>query len=143
MARRYALLRLRAGQTQPEPATEVNVIPVIDISLVLLVVLFVTAPLLSYPALPVHLPPAREVPNQEPVIAVTFARDGSLSVRAAPSSWDALVPDLRREVARRPRAPVLLRADRAVSYRIVQRLIAAAQAAGAKSIALAVEPVKP
>ena len=44
---KFALLRLRRSQTEAEPVTEVNIIPVIDISLVLLVILFVTAPLLS------------------------------------------------------------------------------------------------
>ena len=51
---RYSLLRLRHNQTEAEPVTEVNIIPVIDISLVLLVILFVTAPMLSYPNLPVN-----------------------------------------------------------------------------------------
>ncbi|MDE2490437.1 MAG: biopolymer transporter ExbD, partial [Elusimicrobia bacterium] len=127
---------------EPEPAVEVNIIPVIDISLVLLVILFVTAPLLSYPALPVDLPKASEPPNQDLTIAVTFARDGSLSVRAAPSSWATLESDLAREVRRRPGEIVLLRVDAAAPYRVVQRLIAAAKAAGARSIALATEPPK-
>ena len=137
---KYALLRLRAQTPEAEPVTEVNIIPVIDISLVLLVILFVTAPLLSYPTLPVSLPLARQPPNQDLTIAVTYALDGALSVRAAASSWDALVPDLRGEVEKRRNATVLLRVDRAVPYRTVQRLIAAAKASGAASIALATEP---
>ncbi len=47
---KYAALRLRAQTPEPQPVTEVNIIPVIDISLVLLVILFVTAPLLSSPS---------------------------------------------------------------------------------------------
>lgn len=137
---KYAFLRLRAQSPEPEPVTEVNIIPVIDISLVLLVILFVTAPLLSHPTLPVDLPPAKQPPNQDVTIAVTCAKDGSVSVRAAPSSWDLLPFDLAREVKKRPESVVLIRADREVPYRTVQRLIAAAKAAGAKSIALATEP---
>lgn len=137
---KYALLRMRAGTPEPEPVTEVNIIPVIDISLVLLVILFVTAPLLSYPTLPVDLPPASALANQELTIAVTCLKDGSLSVRAAPTSWEALVSDLRREVDRRRGAIVLLRADRTVPYRVIQRLIVAAKSAGAQQIALATEP---
>ena len=140
---KYALLRLRAQTPEAEPVTEVNIIPVIDISLVLLVILFVTAPLLSYPTLPVSLPPAHSPPNQDLTIAVTYAADGALSVRAAPSSWDKLVPDLSGEVAKRKESVVLLRVDQSVPYRTVQRLIAAAKASGAKSIALATEQIKP
>jgi biopolymer transport protein ExbD len=139
---KYAMLRLRAQTPEAQPVTEVNIIPVIDISLVLLVILFVTAPLLSYPTLPVELPPARQPPNQDLTIAVTYARDGALSVRAAASSWDRLVPDLKGEVEKRKSSVVLLRVDQAVPYRTVQRLIAAAKAAGAASIALATEPPK-
>ena len=140
---RYALLRLRAQTPEPEPVTEVNIIPVIDISLVLLVILFVTAPLLSYPTLPVNLPAAHQPPNQDLTIAVTCAKDGALSVRAASSSWAALATDLRREIQERPGSVVLLRVDRTVPYRTVQRLIAAAKAAGASEIALATESSKP
>jgi biopolymer transport protein ExbD len=137
---KYALLRMRAGTPEPEPVTEVNIIPVIDISLVLLVILFVTAPLLSYPTLPVDLPPASAPPNQELTIAVTHAKDGALSVRAAPTTWDALADDLRREIDRKKGAIVLIRADKTTPYRIVQRLIAAAKSSGAGQIALATEP---
>ena len=138
----YAALRMRAATPEPEPVTEVNIIPVIDISLVLLVILFVTAPLLSYPTLPVELPPASAAPNQELTIAITYAKDGALSVRAAPSTWSTLVPELRRELDRKRGGIVLVRADKATPYRIVQRLIAAAKQAGAPQIALATEPPK-
>lgn len=140
---KYAMLRLRAQTPEAEPVTEVNIIPVIDISLVLLVILFVTAPLLSYPTLPVDLPLAHQTPNQDLTIAVTYARDGALSVRAAPSSWANLVPDLKGEVEKRRNSIVLLRVDQAVPYRTVQKLIAAAKSSGARSIALATEPPAP
>ncbi|MBI3289046.1 MAG: biopolymer transporter ExbD [Elusimicrobia bacterium] len=139
---KYALARMRALTPEAEPVTEVNIIPVIDISLVLLVILFVTAPLLSYPTLPVNLPSAMVPPNQELTIAVTCAKDGTLSVRAAPSSWDRLTSDLRAETAKKRRAIVLLRADKTVPYRTIQRLIAAAKTAGASQVALATQPAK-
>lgn len=139
---KYALLRMRANSPEPEPVTEVNIIPVIDISLVLLVILFVTAPLLAYPTLPVELPPASASPNQELTIALTCALDGALSVRAAASSWDTVVSDLRVEVDKKKGAIVLIRADKSVPYKTIQRLIAAAKSAGAMQIALATEPPK-
>lgn len=139
---RYAFLRLRAKTPQPQPVTEVNIIPVIDISLVLLVILFVTAPLLSYPTLPVDLPRASQEPNQDLTIALTYSKGGVLSVRAATSSWQTVEADLRREVERRRGSIVLVRADQAVPYRVIQRLIAAAKSAGAANIALATEPPK-
>jgi biopolymer transport protein ExbD len=93
--------------------------------------------------LPVDLPPAHQPPNQDLTIAVTYAKDGALSVRAASSSWDKLVPDLGAEVAKRKDSIVLLRVDQSIPYRTVQRLIAAAKSSGAKSIALATDQIKP
>ena len=139
---KYALMRMRANSPEPEPVTEVNIIPVIDISLVLLVILFVTAPLLAYPTLPVSLPPASALPNQELTIALTCALDGALSVRAGATTWDTVVSDLRREVDKKRGAIVLIRADKSVPYRTIQRLIAVAKSAGAPQIALATEPIK-
>ncbi|MEK7388416.1 MAG: biopolymer transporter ExbD [Elusimicrobiota bacterium] len=138
----YSLLRMRSSSPEPEPVTEVNIIPVIDISLVLLVILFVTAPLLAYPTLPVELPAAGTPPNQELTIAVTYLKNGSLSVRASPSSWEDLTSDLRREIDRKRGGIVLLRADAATPYRIIQRLILSAKSAGAPQIALATEPAR-
>lgn len=140
MAKKGGLTALRAPEAQP--VTEVNIIPVIDISLVLLVILFVTAPLLAYPTLPVELPPASALPNQELTIAVTCMANGDLSVRAASTTWPTIVADLTREVEKKKGAIVLIRADKSVHYKVIQRLIAAAKASGAGAIALATEPPK-
>lgn len=136
----YALLRLRRLQTRSEPVSEVNIIPVIDISLVLLVILFVTAPLLSYPNLPLQLPRGGAASDDDAALAVTLAGDGSLAVRSESTAWERLEPRLAAELARRPESLVLLRVDKTVPYREVQRLLAAAKAAGARRIAFGTEP---
>ena len=138
----YALLRLRRNQTEAEPVTEVNIIPVIDISLVLLVILFVTAPMLSVPNVPVDLPKASPPESKGETIAVTFTKDERLTVRAEGSGWDTLETDIARELKRTPESVLLLRVDRAVPYRQVQRLMLAAQRAGARRISFGTEPVK-
>jgi biopolymer transport protein ExbD len=136
----YALLKLRHNESELEPVTEVNVIPIIDISLVLLVILFVTAPLLSYPNLPVKLPKAQATESSDQTIAITYTNDGRLSLRSAETPWMTLEEGLKAELQKRPNLIVLLRVDKTVPYRIVARLIAAAKAAGAKQIALGTEP---
>lgn len=136
----FPLLRLRAQEVPAEPVTEVNIIPVIDISLVLLVILFVTAPLLSVPNTPVDLPAAASGMEEQDSVAVTLTREGTVSVRARESSWETLGADLADELRRKPDAPVVLRVDRAVPYREVQRLLDAAQRAGARSLSFGTEP---
>ena len=137
---KYALLRLRHNQQEAEPATEVNIIPVIDISLVLLVILFVTAPLLSTPNLPVSLPRSSAPESQEPTIAVTLTKEGRLALRSTDADWAGLPQALRDELARQPEATVLLRVDKTVPYREVEKLLAAAKSAGAGKIALGTAP---
>lgn len=136
---KYALLRLRHSQPEPEPVTEVNIIPVIDISLVLLVILFVTAPLLSYPSLKVSLPQAAGEGGDGDTIAVTCTKDGRLAVRAADADWTTLGPELSEELEKHPNAAVVLRVDKAVPYRTVERLLALAKDAGARAIAVGTE----
>jgi biopolymer transport protein ExbD len=138
----FPLLRLRARQEQPEPVTEVNIIPVIDISLVLLVILFVTAPLLSVPSTPVDLPEAAASADKGDSVAITLTAAGALSVRAVDADWDSLGQALAEELRKKPESAVVLRVDRSVPYREVQRLMTAAQRAGARSISFGTEPRK-
>ncbi len=133
---RYPLLHLARERDEAQPVTEVNVIPVIDISLVLLVVLFVTAPLLSTPNLQVDLPQAGAPESDVPVVAVTMAADGRLAVQSQEASWAGLDAALRRAIARQPEATVVLRLDKTLPYRCAERLLAAAKQAGAGKIAL-------
>lgn len=137
---KFQLLRLRHSQEEAEPVTEVNIIPVIDISLVLLVILFVTAPLMSTPSLPVSLPKSTAPESQEPTVAVTLTQEGRLAVRALDCEWAELETSLRRELQRQPGATVLLRVDKAVPYRSAEKLLAAAKRAGAGKIALGTAP---
>ena len=137
---KFQLLRLRHSQEEAEPVTEVNIIPVIDISLVLLVILFVTAPLLSTPNMPVDLPKSSAPESQEPTIAITLTRDGKLALRAMDADWADFEPRLKAELARQPNATVLLRIDKSVPYRGAERLLAAAKRAGAGKIALGTAP---
>ena len=133
---KYALLRMRAGEAELEPVTEVNIIPVIDISLVLLVILFVTAPLLSYPNLPIELPRSGAPESQEQSVNVTFTAAGRMAVGSRDADWETLPALVKADLERAPGAAVVLRVDRAVPYNVVERLIAAAKTAGAGKVAL-------
>jgi len=139
---KYTLLALRQLQTEAEPITEINIIPVIDISLVLLVILFVTAPLLSYPSYPVDLPRARAKESKERTVAVTYTKKDRLAVAAVDVGWEGLEGAVAAELERKPGAVVVLRVDREVPYRVVQRLILCAKKAGASNVALATEKYK-
>ena len=125
---------------RPELITRINVTPIIDVALVLVIILLVTAPMLSVSDLPVNLPAAhtREAEDERNV-SITLASSGHVAV-------DDLVVDrdhLRAALAARLGEPgnrgvlVVVRADASSPYADVRDLLAEAHAAGARRIAIA------
>jgi biopolymer transport protein ExbD len=119
--------------------TKVNVTPIIDVALVLVIILIVTAPLLSAADLPVNLPEARtrEAEDQRNV-SVTLGSDGALAVD------DRLVTfaELGSAIAARltdegTDVLVVVRADSNAPYAQVRAVLDEARGAGAKRLAIA------
>src|SRR5215831_3231759 len=89
---------MKQRRLSPEPITKVNVTPIIDVALVLVIILLVTAPMMSVADLPVRLPQAttREAENERN-ISMTLGSDGALALD------DQLVnePELRARLSAR------------------------------------------
>lgn len=124
---------------------EINVVPYIDVMLVLLVVFMVTAPLLVQGVL-VDLPEGDTSPvatEQEPLI-VSIKADGSYWVERSGKQRQHTLADatalVGKVIKQQPTTPVLVWGDRAVSYGTVVALMAALQSAGAESVGLVTEP---
>lgn len=130
----------RRAVSHAEPITKINVTPIIDVALVLVIILLVTAPMLSVADLPVNLPEARtREAEDERNVSVTLAQDGALAVddqRVAPE----LLGDL---IARRLAEPgnrdvlVIVRADSNQPYASVRHVLDEARRAGATRLAIA------
>jgi biopolymer transport protein TolR len=106
------------------PLAEINITPLVDVMLVLLVIFMVTTPLMMG-GVPVELPDttaARVSETRKPVV-VTLAADGALYLRDAPVSSTALVPSLRALRVEEGDAVVYVRADRRIAYGQVMELI--------------------
>ena len=123
----------------PEIITRVNVTPIIDVALVLVIILIVTAPMLSAADLPVRLPEARtrEAENQKNV-SVTLAQDGALAV----DDRRVTAAELRAAIAQRiadqgDDVLVVVRADSNAPYGTVRGVLDEARGAGAKRLAIA------
>jgi biopolymer transport protein ExbD len=126
------------------PVSEINMVPLIDVMLVLLVIFIVTAPLLTH-AVKLDLPKVSSQANQLKPDKIEFAIDG-----AGQRFWNG-EPVARDEAARRflaegkkqPQAEVHLRADQAVAYRAVAETLADASKAGLSKIGFISEPERP
>ena len=122
--------------------SDINVVPYIDVMLVLLVIFMITAPLLSQ-GVKVDLPraAARVVDTQDrETLVVTVTSDGRyfLDDRAIPP--DELGNKVSKILRARPQTPVLIRGDRQANYGEVVKVMTLLQTAGAPSVGLITEP---
>ncbi len=126
------------------PMAEINVTPLVDVMLVLLIIFMVTAPLLTA-GVPVNLPESRAKPldqDQKPVqIAIDDA--GQVFVDDAPVT-DAALPAALEAVAARPGADgkppqIFLRADQGLGYGKVMRVMGELNRVGLNRVSLLTE----
>jgi biopolymer transport protein TolR len=126
---------------------EINVVPYIDVMLVLLIIFMVTAPLLQQ-GVDVDLPTAPanplDVNSPEPiVISVDKAGLMYLNIASAPeSSIDAtsLVEQVRKALSKQPKRPVMVRGDANGPYQNVVRTLVLLQQANVESVGLVTDP---
>jgi len=122
------------------PITRVNVTPLIDVALVLVIILLVTAPMLPASDVPVNLPVAatREA-EDERNISITLGSDGRLAIDDDVVEPSQLRIRLAAKLAEPGNASVLvvIRADSGVAYARVRALLGEARLAGARRLAIA------
>lgn len=127
---------------------EINVVPYIDVTLVLLVVFMVTAPLLLQ-GVKVELPDANSAPldkkQNEPLI-VSIKADGSYWIdikgENTPQTLEIIKDRVAKILRQRPETPILVWGDTAVDYGVVVDLMSELQLAGAPAVGLVTEPPK-
>lgn len=127
-------------------AAEINVVPYIDVMLVLLVIFMVSAPLLTQ-GVPVDLPQSNSNPldmNQEEPLIVSIKADGSLYVNVSDEETAKSMQMIQDVVAKivkaKPNTPVLVWGDAAVPYGDVVTLMAKLQEVGVIQVGLVTEP---
>jgi len=122
--------------------SEINVVPYIDVMLVLLVIFMITAPLLSQ-GVKVELPQAATKPvdlTDRETLVVTVDRDGRYYLDDERLAPDALRQKVAKVLKVRPQTPVLVRGDRQANYGEVVKVMALLSNAGAGSVGLLTEP---
>jgi biopolymer transport protein ExbD len=131
---------IRRRHPRPEMITRPNMTPLIDVALVLVIILLVTAPMLSVADLPVNLPQAvtREAEDERNV-SITLGADGRLAVDEQVVTHEALTRVLAQclEKPGNKNVLVVVRADSGAPYSEVRQLLEQARAAGASRIAIA------
>ena len=125
---------------------EINVVPYIDVTLVLMVIFMITAPLLMQ-GVKVELPSANSAPmdstDQEPFI-VSIKGDGTYWIDVKGINKTQSLKTVKERVTKilrqKPQTPILVWGDTAVDYGSVVNLMSELQLAGATSVGLVTEP---
>jgi biopolymer transport protein TolR len=130
-----------SGDDSYRPIAEINITPMVDVMLVLLIIFMITAPLLVA-GVPVELPntsAARISQPKKPMI-VSLAADGSLFVREEQVSRETLVPRLRALRATEGDLVVYVRADKSSAYGEVMDLLGRVGESGYARVSLLSQP---
>ena len=123
---------------------EINVTPMVDVMLVLLIVFMVTAPLLTT-GVAVDMPQvkASHLPGQDEPLAVTIDAKGGLHLQDTSITVEQLGPRLKAIVERNPEVRIFVRGDRNVDYGRVMAVVSAINQAGLNKIALLTDAPAP
>ena len=135
--------RARGGRrrTRRKPMAEINVTPMVDVMLVLLIIFMVAAPLLTV-GVPIELPKTAAAPlptEQEEPLTIALASDGRILVQNEEIGREQLVPLLRAVSEERRSDKIFLRADGTIPYENVMQVMGALNASGFRNIGLVTE----
>jgi len=126
-----------------KPMADINVTPMVDVMLVLLVVFMVTAPLLTV-GVPVDLPQTQAQQLNEPKepLVITINAEGKTFLQNSEIETDQLVPRLQAITNNNPTASIYVRGDRAINYGRVLEVMGLINAAGFTKVSLVAEQPK-
>jgi biopolymer transport protein TolR len=130
-----------ASQRDSTTISQINVTPLVDVMLVLLVIFMVTAPIIQQ-GVQVNLPQARAgaIPGTEELLVVTIAKNGKVYLNDNPMSLGELGDKLRAIRKLQRDKQVYLRADQDVRYGVVMKTIAEIKQAGIERLGMVTRP---
>ncbi len=123
------------GGGENEPMMDINMTPLIDVMLVLLIMFIITIPVMTH-AVKLDMPRATNAPSQaQPVVInLEIDFDGTILWNGTPVEFDALEGYFRREATAEPQPELHIRPSKRAKYDVVARVLAAAQRNGMRKI---------
>ncbi|MFC1611147.1 ExbD/TolR family protein [Myxococcota bacterium] len=130
--------------TQSDPddiITDINVTPLVDIILVLLIIFMLTANIIARPSIEVELPEASTGEGTEPTtLAISITKDGEIFLNGAPTDEDKLRAYLPEVLEADPKTQAIIAADKEVTHGQVVHIIDLVRQGGIFKFALNIEP---
>ncbi|NLC35411.1 MAG: biopolymer transporter ExbD [Alcaligenaceae bacterium] len=129
------------NKSSSNAVSEINMVPLIDVMLVLLVIFIITAPLLSH-SIKINVPQASSEPVQQDPKVIDFAvdADGQLFWNEQPVSMEQIPALMAAEAALDPQPEIRLRADLDTRYEVLAQVMSMARQSGLKRLGFVTRP---
>ena len=135
-------LRNNDNDSDDLPMSEINVTPLVDVMLVLLIIFMVAAPMLTT-GVDVNLPESRTGKNLESeALSISLDRDGRIEFEKKFVQEGVLKAELRERAAQNRKRPVLVRADHNIPYGRVIAVVDAIREAGFTQVGFVTQPAR-
>ena len=133
-----------AARRKFSPMAEINVTPMVDVMLVLLVIFMITAPLLTV-GVPVELPKtkAESMTDPDEPLVITVKKDGTLFLQETAIKMEEVGPRLAAITANKPDTTIYVRADKDTNYGAFAQVLGELQANGFNKVGLITDAKEP
>jgi len=123
-----------------EPISAINIVPFVDIILVVLIIFMVTTPLIMKPSINVNLPKAGSGDDTTPSeLSISISANGSLALNGQPTDEAAITAFSQQMVGKRPDVQAIVSADREVPHGRVVSIIDAVKSGGVRKFAITID----
>jgi biopolymer transport protein ExbD len=133
-------MAMKSNSDHEESISEINVVPLVDIILVVLIIFMVTAPMFIKPSINVNLPKAassdQTVASQ---LNITLTKDGQVILNGNPSTSDQLRAKATEELGKNPDIQAVISADKDVPHGTVVGIMDVIKSVGVKKFAISIE----
>ncbi|MCB1176503.1 MAG: biopolymer transporter ExbD [Leptospiraceae bacterium] len=131
---------MSAGSGDNEEIDSINITPMVDVILVLLVIFMVTANFLKKESININLPKTQAAdPNTSKSVQVALTKDGKILLEGTPVTEEKLAATLKRDLKIRPNMRLTLSADEKLSYGTIMKLMGLIRKIGVTRVALSVK----
>lgn len=128
------------NQSDDEPIAAINIVPLVDVILVVLIIFMVTAPLVLKPVIDINLPKSSSGQEAPPTpLNVAIGKDGAIIVNGQPATPEFLTATAAKLVAEKPETAAILQADKSVTLETLTSVIDLIKTAGIKKVAFSIE----
>lgn len=127
-------------QDDDEPISQINVTPLVDVTLVLLIIFMVTTPMIMKPSINVNLPKAASSDQSSPgELAVTVTKTGEIFANGKSVTEEGLKSEASQLAATKPDAQAMISGDKETPYGTIVSIVDIIKTAGIKKFAINIQ----